>query len=230
MVWNRKIQVKSKDISNQPILNWGDEVSNNFNIESRFLKNYKCKHCFYNKTSCPNLPCPPWHNLCPCPCCPKLECPPGPPGPQGPRGPVGPRGPAGPTITANSMFASNIGGLRIPVSLTGTLIPLPDAQNLNSFRKNMANTVFTIPRTGRYFISYNIHLRRGFLMKSQLLNNGIAIPATTINPILPASRYNTNLITNLSAGDKISLQLSGLIGLVILLEDPGASLTVIRLE
>ncbi|MDD4387510.1 MAG: hypothetical protein PHD15_07170 [Clostridia bacterium] len=161
-----------------------------------------------------------------------LTGPEGPVGPEGPiglTGPEGPVGPEGPTVTENSMFAANTTGETISVVLGGTPIPLPSAQNLDDFTANGANTEFTVPETGRYYISYTVRLTAAALLSSELLVNGTAIPAATVSPLLSLSAYNANIILNLTAGDTLTVQLTGLIGLVTLQDDAGASLTAIRL-
>ncbi|WMM23831.1 hypothetical protein RBU61_12960 [Tissierella sp. MB52-C2] len=178
-------------------------------------------------------PCKPYPSCPHNPLYPEQCCCPGTAGPAedvGPTGPAGDMGPAGPVVTDNSMFAANATGATIAVILAGTLIPLPSVQSLDAFAVNGANTVFTVPTTGRYYLSYNINLTAGAVLQSQILLNGAAIPASVVNPIVSVSGYSAQVIVNLTAGDTISLQLSGLLGAVVLQNGAGASLAAIRLQ
>ncbi|MBD8133941.1 hypothetical protein IFR10_00130 [Bacillus sp. CFBP 13597] len=81
----------------------------------------------------------------------------------------------GPSVTTNSMFASNTVGTVISVALGGaTSIPLPNNQNLDSFVTNGANTIFTVPVTGRYYITYQINTTAALVIGagSRILLNG----------------------------------------------------------
>jgi hypothetical protein len=126
------------------------------------------------------------------------------------------------------MFAANTGGGPIDVVLGGTQIPLPNLQNLDDFVPNGTNTEFEVPETGKYYISYEINLTLGVLVGSRVTVNGSSIPASEISPIL-ATEYRASFITDLVAGDTISLELFGLLGAAILRSGVGNSLTVIRL-
>ncbi|MFA1712927.1 hypothetical protein ACDX66_14560 [Peribacillus frigoritolerans] len=144
----------------------------------------------------------------------------------------------GPSVTANSMFASNTVGTVISVALGGaTSIPLPNNQNLDSFVPNGANTIFTVPVSGRYYITYQINTTAalGIGAGSRILLNGTTpIPGSILRPVISVSTFNNDVIVNLTAGDTISLQLSSSILLVATLlsagGSTGASLTIIRVE
>lgn len=128
------------------------------------------------------------------------------------------------------MFAANTSGSVISVVLGGTLIPLPNSQILDGFTANAANTVFTAPVAGLYYMTYDINLTAGVLLGSSILINGTANPASTRSPLLAVSSYSANIMVNLAVGDTVSLQLSGLLGLVTLQGGAGASLSIIRLS
>jgi hypothetical protein len=128
------------------------------------------------------------------------------------------------------MFAANTGGSVISVVLGGTLIPLPDSQNLDGFTVDGTSTVFTAPESGRYYITYDINITAGVLLSSEVLINGVANPALTRSPVLAVTNYSASAIVDIVAGDTISLQLSGLLGIVTLQSGAGASLTLIRLS
>ena len=153
----------------------------------------------------------------------------GPEGPQGPVGPEGPQGPPGVAVTENSMNAQNATGDTILVALGGTSISLPDNQNLDDFTVNGTNTVFTVPETGTYLITYQINVTVALLISSRVLRNGTAIPGSVFTPIASVTGYTATTITTLNAGDQLELQLFGLIGTAILQTGAGATMTVVRL-
>ncbi|WP_163578670.1 collagen-like protein, partial [Gracilibacillus thailandensis] len=158
------------------------------------------------------------------------EGPEGPQGPEGPVGPEGPEGPAGPVITETSGFAANTSQSVISVILGGTPVPLPDAQNLNGITANAANTEFTVTETGRYFIQFNVNFTAGLLVGARLLINGTPLESSERNPVLTVSNLNAFVITNLNAGDTVTLELFGLLGLATLQAGQGAALTIVRLD
>lgn len=167
--------------------------------------------------------------------------PPGPPGPTGATGPkgdtgpigeTGPKGDTGTSVTANSMYASNTIGSTIIVLLGGTVVPLPNNQSLGGFTVNSANNTFTVPVTGRYYLTYQVSTTVALLAGSRLLRNGSPIPGSIISPAVSTSNYNNDLIVSLTAGDTISLQFFGLLATIILTGggSTGAALTIIRLN
>ena len=109
------------------------------------------------------------------------------------------------------MFASNTIGSVINVALgSATSIPLPNNQNLDGFTVNGTNTTFTVPQSGRYYITYQINttVAVGIGAGSRiLLNNTTPIPASILRPALSVSAFNNDVIVNLNAGDTIQLQL-----------------------
>ena len=136
-------------------------------------------------------------------------------------------------MTADSMFAANTGAaVVVAVVLGGTPIPLPDAQSLDSFIANGANTVFTVPAgaTGRYYLTYNINLTVGVAAGARLTRNGAPIPGTGFAAVLSLDHFSSDVITPLNAGDTISLELFGVVGVAALQAGSGASLTIIRVE
>lgn len=162
----------------------------------------------------------------------------GPAGPQGPQGqpgnigatgPTGPTGPTGAGVTANSMSALNTGGATIAVVVGGTPVPLPNNQVLDAFTVDGTNSVFTVPVTGTYLLSYRIQTTAALLMSSRVLRNGAAMPGSTFAPIAGVSSFEVSLLTPLTAGDTLQLQLFGLLGTAVLQSGTGASLNIIRL-
>ena len=144
-------------------------------------------------------------------------------------GATGPAGPPGISVTDNSMFAGNSSESVINVILAGTLVPLPDSQNLDGFVANGANTIFTVPQTGKYYIQYFVNTTTSLLLGTTININGMPETILTRNPVLSTSSYVANAIVNLNANDTISLELFGLIGVATLQDGAGAGLTVIRL-
>lgn len=174
-----------------------------------------------------------------CPVCQETRCCPGPAGPIGPMGPTGATGPIGETgptgatgtsLTANSMNAVNATGDTITVVLGGTVIPLPDYQELDGFTTNATNAVFTVPFSGTYMISYRVSTTAALLMSSRVLRNGNELGGATFSPAVSVSTFTATTFAALDAGDRIQLQLFGLIGAAVLQLGNGANLTIIRLS
>lgn len=127
------------------------------------------------------------------------------------------------------MSALNTTGQTIAVILGGTPVPLPSNQLLDGFTVDGTNTVFTVPAAGTYLISYSIHVTAALLMTSEILRNGAVLPGSTFSPVVSTNAYEATLIANLTGGDTLQLQLSGLLGAAVLQGGTGASLTVVRL-
>lgn len=127
------------------------------------------------------------------------------------------------------MSASNTTGGTVNVVLGGTDVPLPNAQSLDGFTANGTNTSFTVPETGTYLVSYRVNPTLAVAMTSQVLRNGAAIPGSVLSPVA-TTEYAATFITPLTAGDTLTLRLSGVIAAVVLQGGSGASLTVVRLS
>lgn len=156
---------------------------------------------------------------------------------SGPLGSCGPEDEPETNVTVNSMYASNTIGSVISVALGGaTNIPLPSNQNLGEFVANGTNTIFTVPQTGRYYISYQINTTAsvGIGGGARVIRNGSPIPGAILRPTVSVSAFNSDVIANLNAGDTISLQMFSSIILVATLlsivGSTGAALTIIRLQ
>lgn len=88
-------------------------------------------------------------------------------------GPTGPVGPQGPILTPVIGYASNNAQPSIPITLTGTAIPLPDNQNLSpEITVDGTDTVFTISQDGLYRITYSINIVTPKVIAAYLLVNG----------------------------------------------------------
>ena len=161
----------------------------------------------------------------------------GPTGDTGPAGPTGiaglagatgPTGPTGTSVTSDSMSAANTTSTVIAVVLGGTNVPLPDNQNLNTFTVDGTNTVFTVPATGEYLISYAVATTAALLVSSRITQNGAPIAASVITPTVAASSLESTFIVPLTAGDTLSLQLFGLLGAATLLGGASTYMTLVR--
>ncbi|HDR4909486.1 TPA: hypothetical protein QCR48_006158 [Bacillus cereus] len=142
---------------------------------------------------------------------------------------TGPTGSTGAIVTTNSMFANNTLGGPISVILGGTNIPLSNNQSLGNFTVNASNDIFTIPVTGRYYLTYQVNTTTALLAGTRLLlNASTPLPGSIFSPAISTSNYNNNLI----AGNTISLQLFGVLSIVNLVGggSTGASLTIIRID
>ena len=127
------------------------------------------------------------------------------------------------------MSALNTSGTTLAVVVGGSAVPLPNDQVLDSFTVNAANTIFTVPATGSYLITYTVRTTAALLLSSRILRNGAALAGSVVSPAVSASDFSATLIANLTAGDTLELQLFGLLGTAILQGGTGASLAVVRL-
>lgn len=133
------------------------------------------------------------------------------------------------SVTQCSMNAQNTTGQAITVAVAGTDIPLPSNQNLDGFTVNAANTIFTVPVTGTYLVSYQVNTTTASLLSTRVLRNGNAIPGSIFTPTTPVSSFTATTIVQLNAGDQLELQFFGVATTATLQGGVGASLTVIRL-
>ena len=114
----------------------------------------------------------------------------GPTGITGPTGFTGPTGITGPNITTNSMFANNTLGGPISVILGGTNIPLSNNQSLGNFTVNASNDIFTIPVTGRYYLTYQVNTTTALLAGTRLLLNS----STPLSGSIFSPQYQLQII------------------------------------
>ncbi|BCD11432.1 hypothetical protein BC30075_2349 [Bacillus cereus] len=108
----------------------------------------------------------------------------------GPTGITGPTGFTGPNITTNSMFANNTLGGPISVILGGTNIPLSNNQSLGNFTVNASNDIFTIPVTGRYYLTYQVNTTTALLAGTRLLLNS----STSLSGSIFSPQYQLQII------------------------------------
>jgi hypothetical protein len=119
----------------------------------------------------------------------------------------------------------------VPVIVLGTLVPLPDSQVLPAgITVNGANTVFTVNTAGRYRLAYNLNTSTALASGTRLLINNAPNLASTVTPQL-LSHFSNEIITDLSAGTTVSLQMFGILGSATLLPGAaGATLSITRLS
>ncbi|MFA7064083.1 MAG: collagen-like protein, partial [Bacilli bacterium] len=175
----------------------------------------------------------------------------GPTGPTGTDGEIGPTGPTGPTgtdgeigatgptgadaeiVTTNSMSAQNTEEATITVTIAGTNIDLPNNQNLDAFTVDGTNTIFTVPETGKYFISYQINVKDELFTETGVTVNGIVLPSSVISPDVGVgvgiTNYNASTIATLDVGYEIALEFFGVADTAELQGGVGAALNIIRL-
>ncbi|MGG1216671.1 collagen-like protein [Priestia endophytica] len=152
-------------------------------------------------------------------------------GPTGLTGFTGSTGATGTAVTATSLNAVDTGGSVYAVVLGGTNIALPTQNIGGGITANAGNTVFTVPTTGRYYITYQVNITAALLVSTRLVINGAGNLASTIAPVVGLTSFNNDVIVPLNAGSTISLQFFGLIGLATLIAGgAGATLTIIRVE
>ncbi|MGQ3379121.1 BclA C-terminal domain-containing protein, partial [Priestia endophytica] len=152
-------------------------------------------------------------------------------GVTGVTGPTGLTGATGTAVTATSLNAVNTGGSVYAVVLGGTNITLPTQNIGGGITANAGNTVFTVPTTGRYYITYQINITAALLVSTRLVINGAGNLPSTIAPVVGLTSFNNDVIVPLDAGSTISLQFFGLVGLATLIAGgAGATLTIIRVE
>ncbi|MGZ9870119.1 BclA C-terminal domain-containing protein [Priestia endophytica] len=158
-------------------------------------------------------------------------------GGEGATGATGVTGTTGTSVTTSGIFASNTLGSIIVVALGGsTNIRLPNNQSLGNFIVSINDTVFTVPETGRYYITYQINTTVGLGLGAgaRVTANGTPIPGTILVPAVSNATFYKDCIAPLTAGSTLSLQLFS----SILLTDTlisgggtiGASLNVIRIQ
>ncbi len=133
------------------------------------------------------------------------------------------------SVTQCSMNAQNTTGQAITVAVAGTDIPLPNNQNLDGFNVNAANTIFTVPATGTYLVTYQVNTTTASLLSTRVLRNGNTIPGSIFIPATPVSSFTATTIVQLYAGDQLELQFFGVATTITLQGGVGASLTVVRL-
>jgi hypothetical protein len=158
----------------------------------------------------------------------------GPTGTTGATGPIGftgATGSTGPTLTSTFVYAGNDTSPVIAVVLGGTFVPLPNNQNMSGgFTVDGSNTVFTVPVTGTYLVSYDVRVQSNVLMSTALYVNGAAAAPSIVSPVTASDYFHVQTVVSLTAGDQTALTLFGLLGAVTLNGTNGASLSLVQLK
>lgn len=129
----------------------------------------------------------------------------------------------------SAMSASNSSSSIIAVVLGGTLVPLPNNQDLDGFTVDGTNTIFTVVNTGKYMISYGVATTTDLLISSRVMYNGASIVSSDITPVVASRIFNTQFLCSLSADDTLSLQLYGVISVATLLGGNSTYFTVVQI-
>ena len=111
----------------------------------------------------------------------------------------------------------------------GVDIDLPDNQNLDGFDVNGDDTVFTVPVSGTYLVTYQVNVTVALLMSTRILVNGSPLAGSLFSPAISVSSFTATTIAFLNDGDELTLQFFGIIGAATLQGGAGATLTVVRL-
>ena len=102
---------------------------------------------------------------------------------------------------------------------------------MDAFTVDVTDTIFTVPATGRYLITYQITTVNAVLVTSSILLNGVTtIPASVINETVAADNLFTSFITTLTQGDTLQLRVAGVIAQIILAGGASTFMTVVRLS
>jgi|GEM_PF-6860158 len=153
----------------------------------------------------------------------------GPAGPQGPQGPPGAPGSSdnGAPATATFAMGSLKGGLfPLTVHSNGTSLALYDDLRANQIV--IDGDSFVLPETGFYYMAYTVDFLSANTASSRLVANDDPLAGSTVSPAGSSLQRISFGIYELTAGSRISLQLYGYTG-SIMLGGGGASLVIIRL-
>lgn len=153
----------------------------------------------------------------------------GPAGPQGPQGPPGAPGLSGggeqPTATF-AMGSLKTGILPLSVQSSGTNLALYDDLRTNQIA--IDGNSFVIPQTGSYYIAYTVDFLSANMVSTRLVADNAPLAGSAVLPATPSLQRSSFGIYELAAGSRISLQLNGFTGSIVL-GSGGASLVIIRL-
>lgn len=132
---------------------------------------------------------------------------------------------------ATPTFASahNSTGSILSVILGGTRVPLPSSQVFSNVFIDPLGDQFTILEAGYYRIDYSVNITVALLMGVRVTQNDVPVSSTVSNPPLATSAFAGHTILQLNAGDVLSLELFGLLGIATLQSGNGASLTIQKL-
>jgi hypothetical protein len=149
---------------------------------------------------------------------------PGPQGPQGPQGIQGPQGPAGASgLPANASYY-NDSGAAIAVVLGGTSVPFGTTSTSNNITTYTATAV--VISSGTYRMSYCAETTQNVLMGVRLAVNGAPLAGSAIGPNSSRSTWCRSIQSDLLAGDTISVDFFGMLGVVTLASPGGLTLNI----
>ncbi|WP_343342781.1 BclA C-terminal domain-containing protein [Terrisporobacter petrolearius] len=146
--------------------------------------------------------------------------------------PPGSKGDTGVCVTNNYAYAANTTGASITLSLISPTynIRLPSKELSSYITANGNNDEFTISNAGTYYIKYQIYTTSSLLLNTRLIINGSGNTASTVSPVVSLSSFSSEVIVDLTENSTVSLQIFGLLGVVVIPSGScGASLTIIRL-
>ncbi|SIR08080.1 BclA C-terminal domain-containing protein, partial [Paenibacillus macquariensis] len=147
-------------------------------------------------------------------------------------GDAGVTGATGPNVTADFAYGANTSGTVIAVILGGADVPFPNAQDIGTgITVNGANNTFTFAITGNYYIAYSVNLTASLLVSSRLLLNGATtVPGSTVAPLVGVTAFQASVITPITAGSTLNVQLFGVLATATLATTAPTSITIIQLS
>ncbi|REK56578.1 MAG: hypothetical protein C6W55_07470 [Thermobacillus sp.] len=145
------------------------------------------------------------------------------------QGTAGTNASAHPAWTATHAFAASTSNQTVEIDSAGTAIRFPDNQVLSGVMKNAANTVFTVPATGHYLVTWmvNIGLAASDFI-ALTINNVIYAPAMLTSS--DNTGYTSTVIVPLASGSNLSVKIFGPGRTTSLFDGAGATLTIVRVK
>lgn len=130
----------------------------------------------------------------------------------------------------NFAHITNSSGV-IAVENEGTDVTFSSFRNISEgITINQTNDRLTVENPGSYYIAYSVNTTTPLTLYTRILINRRPVNAATIRPVTSRTQYNNEIILPLDAGDTISLQLFGYVGIANLVTGAGATLTVFRIN
>ena len=143
--------------------------------------------------------------------------------------PASPGSPGTPVWSAAHAFAASTSNQTVAIGSSGTPLRFPDNQVLAGVTKNSENTVFTVPATGHYLVTYLVNIE---LAASEFI-------ALTVNDVIfapgmltagGAAGYTATVIVPLAGGGRLSVKIYGPGRTTNLFDGAGAALTIVRIR
>jgi hypothetical protein len=140
-----------------------------------------------------------------------------------------PGSPGTPAWSAAHAFTASTSNQTVAISSSGTPLRFPDNQVLAGVTKNSENTVFTVPATGHYLVTYLVNIE---LAASEFI-------ALTVNDVIfapgmltagGAAGYTATVIVPLAGGGRLSVKIYGPGRTTNLFDGAGATLTIVRIR